>query len=352
MDHPILNKAWKLIVYILFWGLVGTFYVAVLKRYFQTEHGLSLTEGFLHAAVLGLLNIGTWYFIKFNRFEERSFFNVAFYFLISGIAILILWIASGWAMMQILTERSENYSAFFKTSFSLKIGTGTLLFFLFTLLYYVVIYYQKNKENLLRKAEMASSLNEMELANLKSQINPHFLFNSLNSISYQIIENPEEARESLVKLSDYFRYSLTKSEHTFSSLKDELDNVYRYLDVEKIRFGDKMQLEKTIEESCYAYQIPVMLLQPLFENCVKHGVYESSDTVTIRLDVSDQPDYFSIVIANNIDPDAKPKKGTSTGLNNVDRRLKLIYKRNDLLDIEKTGDSFKVRIRIPKPKQA
>jgi LytS/YehU family sensor histidine kinase len=218
------------------------------------------------------------------------------------------------------------------------------------MLYYVLIYYRTNKENLIRKTEMASTLNEMELANLKSQINPHFLFNSLNSISYQIIENPEEARESLVKLSDYFRYSLTRSADTFSSLKDELDNVFRYLEVEKIRFGEKMKIEKTIDDQCYEYPIPVMLLQPLFENCVKHGVYESSEPVTIRLEVNDQPDHFTILISNNIDPEAKARKGTSTGLSNVDRRLKLIYKRNDLLDIEKTKNFFSVRIRIPKNK--
>ncbi len=348
MDHPILNKAWKFIIYFLFWGLVGTFYIAVLRRYFQSSPGLSLTEGLLHTLLLGTLNIGTWYFIKFNRFEEKSFFNVSFYLLISGFVIVGLWVLSGWAFMHLLTEQSENYNDFFRSSLAFKTGTGTLLFFLFTMFYYMLIYYKKNKENLIRKAEMTYTLNEMELANLKSQINPHFLFNSLNSISYQIIENAEEARESLVKLSDYFRYSLSKSADTFSSLKDELENVYRYLDVEKIRFGEKMQVVKEIDNACYEYTLPVMLLQPVFENCVKHGVYESSEPVTIHLEVSNQSDYFTIFISNNFDPEAEPKKGTSTGLNNVERRLKLIYKRNDLLDIDKTNDHFKVRIRIPK----
>jgi LytS/YehU family sensor histidine kinase len=217
-----------------------------------------------------------------------------------------------------------------------------------TLLYYLLIYYQKNKENIVRKTELTSMLNALELSNLKSQINPHFLFNSLNSISSQIYSNPVEAHESIVKLSDYFRYSLSTGEKMFTTLREELDNVNRYLDIEKIRFSDKMIVVKEIDETCLNFNVPVMLLQPVFENAVKHGVYESTEQVLIKVNIVNHSDFFSIIVSNNFDPDITRKKGTSTGLKNIRRRLNFIYKREDLLYISQTNNTFEVKILLPK----
>jgi two-component system, LytTR family, sensor kinase len=348
MYHPILNKAWKLTVYIFVCGLVGNLYFFILYRYYPCDLHILIKESVVHTLLLGLLNIGIWYFIKYNRFEDKSFLVIIFTFLISSIAIIGIWIISGRISMELIIPRNHVYDLLFYNSLILKIGFGTFLFFLMSLIYYLWIYYQNYKENLIGKSELTSMLNASELSNLKSQINPHFLFNSLNSISYQIYSNPTEAHESIVKLSEYFRYSLSKGETIFTSLKDELDNVYRYLDIEKIRFTDKMNIEKEIDEQCLNYSVPVMLLQPVFENSVKHGVYESSVPITIKVKIINNSDFYTIIVSNNFDPESKPKVGTSTGLKNIAQRLKLIYKRDDLLYVTKTDTDFEVKILLPK----
>ncbi len=348
MYHPILNKAWKLTIYILLWGLAGTMYFLILNRYFLIDLHIAAKESFIHAALLGLLNIGTWYFIKYNRFEEKSFLNILFYFLVSCFVILGIWILSAGIFMEIIILNKQTYGKFFFQTLTLKIGFGLVLYFSMTLLYYLLIYYQKNKENIVRKTELTSMLNALELSNLKSQINPHFLFNSLNSISSQIYSNPVEAHESIVKLSDYFRYSLSTGEKMFTTLREELDNVNRYLDIEKIRFSDKMIVVKEIDETCLNFNVPVMLLQPVFENAVKHGVYESTEQVLIKVNIVNYSDFFSIIVSNNFDPDITRKKGTSTGLKNIRRRLNFIYKREDLLYISQTNNTFEVKILLPK----
>jgi two-component system LytT family sensor kinase len=352
MYHPILNKAWKLSVYILVCGIVGTLYFIILNRVYPSDLHILIKECIVNTILLGLLNLGMWYFIKYNRFEHKSFLIILFTFLFSSMVIIGVWIISGWIIMELMLTHNPIYDLMFYKSLVVKVGFGTVLFLLMSLIYYLLIYYQNYKENLIGKLELTSMLNASELSNLKSQINPHFLFNSLNSISYQIYSNPTEAHESIVKLSEYFRYSLSKGESIFSSLKEELDNVVRYLDIEKIRFTDKLNIEKEIDNQCLNYPVPVMLLQPLFENSVKHGVYESSNPITIKVKVMNHSDFYTIVVSNNFDPLTKPQTGTSTGLNNIARRLKLIYKRDDLFYVNKSDSLFEVKILLPKTPNA
>src|SRR4030042_6192628 len=121
------------------------------------------------------------------------------------------------------------------------------------------------------------------------------------------------------------RYALSKKDEQPVSLRSELENLRLYLEIEKVRFGDRLSTEEQIDEKCLDIKMPVMVLQPLYENAIKHGVYESTECVNIKTNVSCNNGYLEIVISNNYDPAPSSAKGTGTGLINVSRRLDLFF---------------------------
>jgi len=189
---------------------------------------------------------------------------------------------------------------------------------------------------------------DAELETLKSQINTHFLFNSLNSISSLTITKPDKAQEMVIKLSDFLRYSLSHDKNEKTPLKEEFNNIRRYLDIEKIRFGKRLKFVYSIPESCFEKKIPNMILQPLIENAIKHGVYNSSEEVKIELDCYEDDNDVTIVIKNGFNGEAVKKKGEGIGLKNIDKRLQLIYQRQGLLKTGSQNNIFTAKLTIPK----
>jgi two-component system, LytTR family, sensor histidine kinase LytS len=196
-----------------------------------------------------------------------------------------------------------------------------------------------------------------EMRALQAQINPHFLFNTLNTISSLIRTQPETAREIIVKLSAFFRHSLQKTERHIS-LAEELAQVDAYLAIEKVRFGDKLTITRHIDPDALTALIPSFTLQPLVENAVKHGLHpkETGGTITILVQQADTD--VEIVIADDgigIPEHEQTKlckvgygKGNGIGLANVYERLKGIYGESYGLKIEsRLGEGTIVRIRIP-----
>lgn len=197
------------------------------------------------------------------------------------------------------------------------------------------------------EADLKMRVREAELNMLKAQINPHFLFNALNSISLLTTRDPERAREMIIKLSDYLRYSLRYGEDSMITFREELDNMERYMDIEKIRFGKKLIYIKNISEKSLDKMVPNMILQPVLENAIKHGVYESIQPKHISIKSGVQDSELIIVIENEFDPENIPAKGAGIGLRNVTSRLQLLFNRSDLLNFRNYNGIFTVNITIP-----
>jgi len=196
--------------------------------------------------------------------------------------------------------------------------------------------------------DLRTKIKEAELKMLKSQINPHFIFNSLNSINALTISAPEKASDMVVKLSDYLRYSIGKSDRESNSLREELENITLYLEIEKVRFGKRLNLNMTIEEDCNNAQVPNMILQPLVENTIKYGINESLETINIGIKCSKQNSDLKIVISNNYDPDATiTSGGEGVGLKNIQDRLMLTFGKNDLVSVVNRNHVFEVTLIIP-----
>ena len=159
---------------------------------------------------------------------------------------------------------------------------------------------------------------------------------------------PEKAQEMTIKLSDFLRYSLSQDNKQLASLLEEMRNVGLYMDIEKNRFGNRLLFEPQVEDACQALLLPNMLLQPLFENAIKHGVYESLESVTIRFKVRKELRNLRITLWNNFDPDGiTPRKGGGIGLSNIRSRLLVLYGREDLLTINQTENTYEVSLLIP-----
>jgi LytS/YehU family sensor histidine kinase len=265
-----------------------------------------------------------------------------------GVIMVGLWIIITRYLMLLILPDNNDYQAYWEATFPYRIGSGVFIYGLIILTYYLFVSLSNLAEKKSREARLESLVKETELKMLRSQINPHFLFNSLNSISSLTLTDPEKARDMVVKLSEFMRYALSRKDEEPVSLQSELENLRLYLDIEKVRFGDKLTTEEKIEPDCFDFKIPVMLLQPLYENAVKHGVYESTECVTIKTMARIIDGYIEITICNNYDTTPTLRKGTGTGLLNVTRRLELFYGGNASIKTSKENGVFTITLFIPK----
>lgn len=225
---------------------------------------------------------------------------------------------------------------------------GGLVYLVLVLIYYLVSNNQKLQERMQQEERLKGLVRDAELNMLKSQINPHFLFNSLNSIASLTMSNPDEARDMIIRLSEFLRYSLKHRENEFVPLKEELGRMKDYLAIEKVRFGEKLQYDINIDQECESFPVPTMIFQPLFENAIRHSVYESIEPVSVSFSCVPEEGFMKTVITNDYDPEIPSRKGTGVGLQNVRQRIHLAYRDNGSVQWSGNEGVFTVTILFPR----
>lgn len=192
------------------------------------------------------------------------------------------------------------------------------------------------------------SLREAELFRLRQQLQPHFLYNSLNSINALIQLDTEKAQEMVGKLSDFLRLSVRRDVEEHIAITDELDYIESYLAIESVRFGNRLKVEvnKSGEDWKQA-KIPAFILQPILENAIKFGLYGNTGEVVIKIDISLRERTLYIQIENPFDPTTQAPRGTGFGLDGISRRLTILFARGDLLEIKKNNNIFSTLVKIP-----
>lgn len=345
MKHPILSgSGYKL--YALVWLVVMAAHGSVLYFYYDFSIAIAITDSLVYNLIFGVIVPGLWFIVTFGSLNRDELSLIGTHV---GAAFLtiILWLAlSSFILKSIFTSEFE-YLQFLNDSRVWRVIVGILFYSISVLIFYLIKYYQDMQKRLNRELELQNLLKDSELQMLKSQINPHFIFNSLNSVSALTTSQPEDAREMVIKLSDFLRYSLGKNNSELNSLEQEIKNASLYLDIEKVRFGDKLNFEKDIDSKFNKINVPNLILQPILENAIKYGVYDSIEPVTIMMKCEDEGSLLKLRISNNFDPTSITKKGEGIGLENVRKRLALVYGRNDLLEIDSTENIFAVTIKIP-----
>jgi sensor histidine kinase YesM len=327
--------------------IIGTVNTFILIYFNELSLTISISESLVFNSLFAVLGVGIWYPVYYTDIEKNKIANFLTNHLAAASLAVGTWLWLSYVIMDGLFPDSTNYLLSLNNSIPWRVGFGFLLYVLIATNYYLMIYYQNFKDKLLRESELKALVKESELSSLKSQINPHFLFNSLNSISSLTMISPERAQDMVINLSDFLRYSLSHSEEILTTFDKELLNIDRYLKIEKIRFGRRLHVEKDIGENCTGYLLPGLILQPLMENAVKYGVYESTGESGIFVQAVCSPDLLEVRISNEFDPDFISKKGEGIGIRNVASRMRIQYGRDDLMKILKEECKFEVRLFFP-----
>lgn len=205
---------------------------------------------------------------------------------------------------------------------------------------------QKNSFD--RLIEKETQLMRAEMSSLQDKFKPHFLFNSLNSINALVKSQPEQAREMIQQLSDYLRLTLQKSDQEMTTIREEFDYLNLYLGIEKVRFGNRLNISVIKENETNDLKIPALILQPIVENAIKYGLYGNVGDLTIKITVEQKPGMIIISVSNPYDQTAvTASTGTGFGLDSIRKKLMLLYRRNDLLITNKSENEYETILQIP-----
>ncbi len=196
------------------------------------------------------------------------------------------------------------------------------------------------------RLQLESNLKESQLNTLKGQINPHFMFNSLNNIRGLMLEDVDRARYMLTSLSETLRYSLTKSDSNAIALEDELEMVENYIEISKIQFEDRLQFHTNIDKSTLNIQIPPMIIQMLVENAIKHGISNLKEGGKISLSASLKTNHLLIEVANT-GVLSQSEDSTQLGLKNIKKRLELLYGETASFHLKEIEKQVVATIKIP-----
>ena len=347
MNHPIFVSLRSAIIYFAMWVLIIWIHFFIIYFLFGFPFYYSISDSLVFNTLFSILGIPVWYVVRYSLPSRKNMLSLFLNHLTSATLLVVAWIFGGYILLSTLFSSSGGIKDFLIISIPVRVVVGMIFYIMVSLIYYLIYYNQNLQEKMKEGARLNELLKETELNMLRSQINPHFLFNSLNSISSLTITNPEKAREMLIKLSDFLRYSVSMNAAGFTSLEKEMINIQRYLEIEKVRFGDKLAFQFSTGENCIEHSIPAMLLQPLFENAIKHGVYESTEQVSIEMDCQYEDGCLEITIRNDFEPGARARKGAGVGLKNIRERLRLLYKSDSLMKTSINGHKYEVFLCLP-----
>jgi sensor histidine kinase YesM len=306
-----------------------------------------VTDALISNFLFGFLGLLAWYPTRYIPFQKHSPFYSIMAHVVAGLLVLLVWVLLSVGALNALFSGQELYVEFLNRSLAWRAGLGGLVYLVLVLIYYLVSNNQKLQERMQQEERLKVLVRDAELNMLKSQINPHFLFNSLNSISSLTMSNPDEARDMIIRLSDFLRYSLKHRENEYVPLKEELGRMKDYLAIEKIRFGEKLRYAFKISGECEEFPVPTMIFQPLFENAIRHSVYESTEPVTLHFECTPDNGYMKTVISNDYNPEVPSRKGTGVGLQNVRQRIQLAYQDRGSVHWQGEKGVFRVTILFP-----
>ena len=336
----------KLVLSLVFgWVIVYAAVAYILKKL-----GLSLvvvvTDSFLST---GLLLLASLLVINIAKYYLPSTYQFAG-ILLSALVLSLLWLFISNSLLKITFINSAVYLDFLHNSLLVRFVLGFFILIMVTTAATLLYNWQERQKENQRKSDVEALSREAELFKLRQQLQPHFLFNSLNSINALIALDPPKARKMVQQLSDFLRGTLKKDESKMVTLEEEIGYLNLYLEIEKVRFGNRLQTRIEIHDECKTSLLPTLLLQPIVENAIKFGLYDTMGQTLITITCHQEGSEMIISVKNPFDPQTSaPKKGTGFGLSSIKRRLYLLFARNDLLATDAQGNIFETIVKIPQP---
>jgi two-component system, LytTR family, sensor kinase len=329
--------------YIGWWVGWAVLQTLVLYHVADVEWSVAITDGAITNAVLGLA--GYEMVLIMRHYQPRQSLR-----LIWSIGLAICCTAFIKWILGMALEHEQAYVEFIGQWIVVRALFAWLVISFITAISWMWFYMKDQQEAQLRKADTEKLAREAELATLRQQLQPHFLFNSLNSISALAGSRPEEARKMIQQLSDFLRGTIKRDDQQMIPLEEELNHLQLYLEIEKVRFGHRLTTSIEKENNPDQLKLPPLLLQPVVENAIKFGLYDTVGEILIRIKAKSEGGQLVLMVENPYDPStAQPRQGTGFGLSSIQRRLYLLFGRNDLLKTHQLNQTFITEVRIPQP---
>ncbi len=337
------------ILQFLGWGFINSLSLFIMKK--------MSTELIVYSIVFGILicvsttSLLRWYLkrnISFESFEVKDFIKISVAFLITCVLFGSLNFSFGYLYGKFGPELSEGELQMFKAYDAVWLQIVNALFMVgaWLVTYLVIKLLLKLNRDRIERLELNTNLKQAQLNTLKGQINPHFMFNSLNNIRGLMLEDVEKSREMLTKLSEILRYSMTKNNINSIPVQEELEVVDNYIDLSKIQFENRLEFVKDVQRETLGLEIPPMVIQLLVENAVKHGISNLKNGGRIILSIKKEDDLMVIEVKNT----GKLRiahNTTQLGLKNIRQRLKLLYSDKASFYLSEIAGEVVALIKIP-----
>jgi two-component system, LytTR family, sensor kinase len=341
------NNSKKLLQVYTIWWIVWSFVQAIILHRLGLSWSISFQDANISSLLMGLSAFTA---VNLYKYYQPGRNNRIYRFLFAlGITLLFCSVFN-W-VLKLLFSTDQEYLKFLAASMPIRFVFFFLMLSFITLLNWLWNNLQEQKEQEKRSNDAEQLMKDAELAKLRLQLKPHFLFNSLNSISALAGNKPNEARKMIQQLSDFLRGTLKKDEAAFVPLNDELEHLRLYLGIEKVRFGHRLRVEIITTNESLLANLPPLVLQPIVENAIKFGLYDTIGDITITITTQLENAYLFVEVKNPFDQKTQnTNQGTGFGLNSIQRRLFLLYTRTDLLQTEKQENIFITKLKIPQAK--
>jgi sensor histidine kinase YesM len=345
--HPILASRTRLAFYLGFWVVVALLLAVV----YATASAASGAEALVIAAPLvviyGFICLSAWYVCRVAPLSLAGIGRVVVTQLLASGVATILWLPAWEGWTYTFLGPFDQAVANYRSQLPFVVSSGVLLYASAAMFHYVLIAAEASQAAVTRGFSLEVMAREAELKALRAQIDPHFLFNSLNSISALTTTDPRGARDMCVLLAAFFRNSVRLGNEDEVPLGQELELVGNYLEIEKIRCGARLTTRVDVAPDCESCLVPPLILQPLVENAVRHGIHSltSGGYVEVRATCAERT--LVLCVENPFDTDAAAKRGAGVGLANVKQRVRALYGRDADLRTSASQGLYRAELRLP-----
>ena len=347
--HPLFGRRLWLAAYAIAWALAGVPMAVLLRAVLPLSAQWGLAYATPLSVLYGFAVLTAWWICRQNPLDDASLGRVVSAQFSAAWQVAAVWCVAGalWGvglahlLPEVVARQTLVMGAF------ILLVAGFPLYLTSAAGHYLVLALEASREAERRVLESEVGAREAELRALRAQLNPHFLFNSLNSINALVGSDPEGARRMCEHLGDFLRTTLALGARDDVALAEELELVERYLAIERVRFGERLRSRLDCPEALAACRVPPLLLQPLVENAVKHGVAALVEGGTIEITARRSGGTLVLTVENPVDPDAPARSGAHLGLENVRRRLHAFGAEEAQLAAESDDERFRVTLTLP-----
>ena len=344
--HPIFEHRGRLASYLGVWVIFGLLLTVVFVFGGGAPVDWSLEFAVPIAIVLGLQSLSFWYVVQATPPGNTPVVRLATIWIIAGSVSLVVWIGLSYAWAMWLIPEGQDYSGS-ASMLPLLIFAGAIGISLAVLGHYLVGAFQRSRNAERRALELQVLAREVELKSLRAQLDPHFLFNSLNSVAALIGNDTAAARQMCFLMAQFFRKSLTLARQQAIPLSEEVSLAETFLAIEKVRFGERLRTSFDIADDVKDVSVPPLMLQPLVENAVHHGVAHMLEGGEVCVQARRREGFLELVVANPCDPDRPPSRSTGVGLVNVRSRVETLCGHRASVDVDASDTAFRVSILLP-----